>query len=442
MKYKYIALNSEQKTLAGTIEAKNEQEARDRLNKLSLAVLSLSLINETADTETSGFDRYNFEARDKANKKVVGTISAENKLNALKRLKEEYELTVFSLYTNSDTPEEIAQSFNEIQKLNEQLINLKTAEIKKQENTEANSQISNEKLRQDLQKKAEEITSQINIFITKFEPELKPEELEYLKSSILHIQKIKNTENLENLERSLKEVLTYIQEKELFIESNKNIADQTKVQLETQQLLSSLKQLKLNQDITVLKSENSFFKQLKDAIFSSKPAISSLPPEIIQLENQLNQLHQEIWGYIRLIISTKKTQYRKQSLKALKIIIKKWWLLKKEIAIHKDYFFNRTEVIITSPFEKNLPALSTGLLSFYLGIYFCFYFLTSKNFRIEWPDFMYIHYTAILIYIIIGIFIAHLAILAKIWLNKHRIPGSNLSYAFGIFIFILISLNL
>jgi len=443
MKYKYVALNPAQKTLAGTIDAKNEQDARAKLNKLSLAVLSIQELGDLA-SPTNENTRYTFEGRDHDNKKVVGTIAATSKLEALKRLSKEYELNVVSLFPPTATAEEQKQSFSEVKKLYEQIEKL---DINKENNEANQDQLQQTNYQNKIQTKASEIIKQVETFLENFRTQLKGPEAEYIKTELIHLQRIRNTENVENLERSCEKLLKYIKEKEIFLEANQNLQEKSKIEFETQKLLSELKGIEhqaplFNQSQKQnLKSKMSWWQQIKEAIFSSTPPSQRTAPELIELATKIKQTRQEIWNYIQLIIQTKKTQYRRHALKAIKPLFRKWWRLHQELGQKQDQMEGKI-VFESSPFEKTLPLITASLLSIYLIIYFLFNFLTYKNFNITWPNFFYIQYTAILMYIIIAVFIIHLAVKAHIWLQKRQFPLPNLAYIVSFLVFGLIWLNL
>ncbi|MBD3360225.1 hypothetical protein GF366_00315, partial [Candidatus Peregrinibacteria bacterium] len=91
--FKYTVANKEGKKLSGTVEAPDEQTARNELNNLGFSILTLEETKE-APPETEHMTKYEFEAVDKNSKLVTGSIPAENKEEAFKKLTEEYLLTV------------------------------------------------------------------------------------------------------------------------------------------------------------------------------------------------------------------------------------------------------------------------------------------------------------------------------------------------------------
>ena len=111
--YHYIALNKQQKELAGVIEAPDESAARVKLKELELSVVSLSTVDGTQTPEGSSKKVFEFEALDKNTKKVVGTIVGEEPLAVYTRLFDEYELNVLALVEASATPEQKAKAHAE-----------------------------------------------------------------------------------------------------------------------------------------------------------------------------------------------------------------------------------------------------------------------------------------------------------------------------------------
>src|SRR5260221_2425373 len=107
-KYRYSVVNQENKSLSGTISAPDEQGARNELNQLGFSVIGMTEIPETEGAEAHEgpqLPTFEFAGIDKSQKRVVGTIQAEDRLNAYKRLITEYAFEVEYLVDQS-LPEE------------------------------------------------------------------------------------------------------------------------------------------------------------------------------------------------------------------------------------------------------------------------------------------------------------------------------------------------
>ncbi len=440
MKYKYIALNQSQQTLSGVIEAANDQAAREQLNKLGLSILNLQEYSGSSNT-SADFSRYQFSAFDTAQRKIEGTIAAKNKLNALDRLVNEYQLNVIQLYSTGATEEEKLASNHEVQKLYAELNSIKKQQVINQANTE---QQTKEKYKQQITSEVEKIINAIENFLKKYQTDLKPQELEYLQGRLAHLQKIKFSENLENLELSSKKILEYLQEKELFIEESQNIKAKTDVQIETRKLLTELKGIgKQNPEKQIgniaLKSKQSLWQQLTAILFDKAPAIQ-YPPEYTKIDQELSQVKQEIWAYFKLFFTAKQKNYRNQSQKILSQLFRKWWRLNQQLRDFKNHLSGVTSVA-TSIAHENIKNISAILLATYLGFYFITQLLIIKSSSINLPTFFYIYQSNILIYILLATFLLHISIRIKDAFLEHKLPYPNISYGIGIFVFVVLILN-
>src|SRR3989338_8991359 len=99
--FQYTAVNSSGKKLSGLIGAASEEDARKQLNTFGISLLAIQKTAETAPQTvtkeagtTAELPKFEFEAFDKAGKKVMGTIPASSRYKAFKRLMEEYQFEV------------------------------------------------------------------------------------------------------------------------------------------------------------------------------------------------------------------------------------------------------------------------------------------------------------------------------------------------------------
>ena len=104
--FHYTSLNKDNKTLSGVVEAVDEQSARKKMNSMGLSVISLNLAADEKHAPQEGRTVFEFEAIDKINKKVTGTITAEDIVKAFAKLFDEYQLNVIFLAPQSSTPDE------------------------------------------------------------------------------------------------------------------------------------------------------------------------------------------------------------------------------------------------------------------------------------------------------------------------------------------------
>ena len=109
--FKYTVANKSGKKLSGTVEAPDEKIAREELKNLGFSILSLQVTSE-ATKLASHLTKFVFEGYDKNSKLVSGTIPAKTKEDALKRLKEQYELNINAIWQEGATKEAIQEEKN------------------------------------------------------------------------------------------------------------------------------------------------------------------------------------------------------------------------------------------------------------------------------------------------------------------------------------------
>ena len=108
MIFYYIAVSSStNKRVQGRVEADDEAAARKRINKMGLALLTLSDTPiEENDPEAKYKREFYFEARDSSNVAQSGTIIAKSDIEAYSRLRDEFSFTVEAIYLPDATEEE------------------------------------------------------------------------------------------------------------------------------------------------------------------------------------------------------------------------------------------------------------------------------------------------------------------------------------------------
>jgi len=105
-KYFFQAVTAEGKQISGYVSAESIDQARDKLSAGGLSILTLEEPTENSgnDTMEQGMRVYQFEALNKAKKKVQGTIEAIELYEAFKKLRGEYKLDVVYLVDSASAP--------------------------------------------------------------------------------------------------------------------------------------------------------------------------------------------------------------------------------------------------------------------------------------------------------------------------------------------------
>lgn len=91
--FKYTISTGSQIHLSGIITADSEEAARKNLLKLGYTVIAVDPVS-TTPAPTQGKKNFSFEARDKNNKKIIGTVTAADEQTARNKLEQEYQLSI------------------------------------------------------------------------------------------------------------------------------------------------------------------------------------------------------------------------------------------------------------------------------------------------------------------------------------------------------------
>lgn len=415
IKFQYTAISTQGKSLNGVIEAENKENARNKLYQLKLSVVSLEEISDT-DLEKSNFLKYKFEALDKENKKVIGTISSSSILSAYQKLNQEYKLDVKKLASTNATKQEFEESTNKIQKLNQQL-NLLT---QNKNNDNSKSEYDKEQKNAEFQKIIEEIIATIKKINTKFSSQLKPDAIEFLNKYEEHLNKIKFSENTENIIQAALKVLNHIQTSEIFLANSENFEEQLDLQIDI---------LRLNKILNNQSNQHNELLQTLNNTFSK-----------IGLKLNLNLKHKfnKLLGYIEIIFKTKSSKIRQEAIiKFFKEIVNKF-NQKKDF---KSKFFEENNFKISQT-QQDFLSLTNWLLILFLFYYFISIFISQKIAKFEVNKIFFVYNTKFLIYIIISLILIHGSIKINIELKKRKFEKHNyIFYIFGL-LFIMILINL
>ncbi len=104
--FRYLAINKENKKVAGQITADTEDLARKELHRLGFSVLTMGIQDPNKKQVSVGVKNFEFEGVDKTGKPVKGTIEGTSELPVYRRLIEEYGFRITYLADEDATPEE------------------------------------------------------------------------------------------------------------------------------------------------------------------------------------------------------------------------------------------------------------------------------------------------------------------------------------------------
>jgi len=435
--YKYTSITQDNQKMTGSLNAENEDAARKELNELGLAILSIEetttpVTQETtppppppteaakppqeikvvgatppADTPTepapeptpestpeptptpetetpSGLIKFEFEARDKTGKKIVGTIPAADKMTALSRLINEYQFDVQYLSNHSATQAEKDHDRQEgLDNLKTQVKDLDPAKTEAKEET---LQDKSFKQKQEvLLTKVDYVLEKIKEVLKKFDQEIKPENKKLIQGYIDKLLRIKNSTNLEYIEHTTEELLQKVQDQEIFLHKESFQKEKTSLMLESQELLSSLH---------TSSSKKSFSDDIQEklSLVKFKPLQTLMQkiaektkqdPEVAGAKSILKSLNKQLFSYAKIWFQTKDKEAKQQVVESMKSNLEERKKIKEQIANLKGKKTKKAVPKQPKPQDETFIAEATNflgwLLSFYLIYYFATYYFTQKD---------------------------------------------------------------
>jgi len=423
-RFQYSAINKQGKNLSGIISANNNEKARQKLKALKLTIISIENVPEDLEL-TDDKSKYKFEATNKDQKKVIGSIEAKDMLSAFKRLVEEYELTVIKLSGITASDAEFETSIPQVQGFYKQIETLKS----NIENDESQKEYFEEKKQAEFRRTLEEIIQMLRGLLNEYKNDLKPKSKDFLTKYTDHLDKIKFSQNYESTIASANKILEYFQNSNLYKDEKFKSRDKLNLKLEFMEKIGSLK--KINKSSS---KSSKLDKTLKNLGLKSEKNSNS------GLNKILNELS--------LIFTSKSPTTRKlafaDTLRNLKIFFKKVFL-NLNITTQNS---NNTKIkkLTNSPssinkIEKDIKLITFFLMSIYLIYYFFSVFISEKILLIKLPSIFQIYQTNFLIYFISSIILLHCAIHLRILMKKHKIQHSKVSYFLFGLLFLLILIN-
>lgn len=389
--FQYTALNQSGKKLSGIIGADSKEEAHKQLNGLGISVLSLQEGNVAAtapsSTPSSDLVSFEFEAFDPNGRKIVGTIPAQSRYKAFKRLRDEYKFEVSYVVNQgaSDADKEKAK-LEDLSALKAQYESELKGEVVEESTEDSNFELR----RKDLLIKVDEILEKIRSILKEFESEISPENKKIIQESLDKLLRIKSSTNLDYIEHTSEELLKKIQDQELFLHKERLSQKQDKLRFETQKLMANLRakpstSKDWTEDLRDIKEKLNKKQQagfLSNAL--SRIINQLLPdPRIQELRSQIRAVNRQIWTLFRLWMQAQSSMKNEawQSLSAVreekKRLKQKIFEIKLEAKLEKN---RQGESVQEEPILLDELTQFLGfLLSFYLIAYFLGYYALSKG---------------------------------------------------------------
>ncbi len=477
--FKYTVANQQGKNLIGTIEAPDENTARNELNQLNFSIVSLEETNETPQIDDN-LKHFLFEAIDKKSNPVSGSVPSKTIEEAKEKLKNEYNLKIINIWEKSE--EEISEK-GKITKINlekgvedkkefqKETQTLQETEKRKKEEEEEDEEedeeeeiknFKEEKRKLELKTKIEETLQETNKLLKNFSSEFSPEENREIQNKINKLLRIKQSTNINYILETANELLKFIKEKSKTKKEEKFSEKKVELQVKTIELIEKLniKKIKktLSEDIfekiikfekkhsEKFKSDSNFFNYLKKLLNFIK--IKLQPSEEIQtLKKQIKLYNHQLINLIKLYFKEPTKEYKQKVKEKLKITYKTRNKTKRILkSVKKTQKAQKKPPKIKesmlNAFLEELNGFSGWLLAFYLIYYFIGLFLNNKDFGLNnIPEGFLIYESQIFKYILIIIFLLHASTSIKLIFFKKNILANIFIPIIFIFATIITLLN-
>lgn len=444
--FQYTAVNNTGKKLSGLIGAASEEDARKQLNTFGISLLSISKTAETGEQTvtkevgtTAELPKFEFEAFDKAGKKVIGTIPASSRYKAFKRLMDEYQFEVSYVVA-------IGASDQDRVKAKAEDLTVLKAEYEAQNKVTDKGVIEENKISAEFEEKRKLLLQKVDFILEKikgmlitFQGEMKPDSQKIIQNTIDKLLRIKSSTNLDYIETTSEELLKKVQDQELFLHKEKMQGQRDHMRLEAQKLMATLHEKPAEVSLTEnLEDVQSRLKDSNNQLFQGIAAWLStlLPtPEEKTMNKKISTVSRQIWTYRKIVwqapASTKEeARLSLQSLieerDRLKQALRTMVLERKKLSSEDS----ASEPLITEEANHFLA----WLLAFYLVAYFFSHYVSAKVFPGGNPlpgDFNLLN-SETLRHLLLSVFLWHVLLSFRVDYLRYKSWGNLLVIPLGI----------
>lgn len=431
-KYRYTVVNKENKQLSGTIGAPDEKNAREELNQLGFSILELGEISGETETPAEGkpLPKFEFAAIDKNMKRVVGTIQAQDRYSAYKRLIAEYQFEVEYLVDLSlSEPEKELMRQKGIYELQNKL-DEEGLELKKKEPTEQFDFQEFVGKQEVMQSQVEFVLKKVKELLDLYEPQIKPETKMKIRQLVDKILRIKNSTNLDYIRKSCEDLLNFLQQEELFLNEETHEKERTKLAVEAKGMMMQLHQTKANQDILmglrewrekhILGSEQpTLAQQLMNFLMGFVIGFTPDNDEIKLIRQDILRVKQQWKQYFTLYFQAGTSEFKMEAREGMKRMWQEKKRLRKKLKQAKRLYRKELKSLGQhTPIEhlaNEMLSFTGWLLAFYLLYYFGSLYLESKDLGIApLPQTFSVYHSTFLKYFLTTLFLLHSTLSIKI----------------------------
>lgn len=412
--FRYTVINQQNQQLSGILNAANPDDARKELNSLGFAVLTLEDVStikvptpvdqpqKTAPSVNLSL-KFAFVGKDKTNRRIRGTIAAQDINLAYARLVEEYHFLVEAL-----TPSTAQMSEVEATKM---LRTIKDAYERQKilQDNEEQALLSPEQEgeKEALLENVDFILKKIDEVLISFGDEIKPEMKKAIRDDVDRLLRIKSSNNLTSIRQTCKELLQRIQDRETFLHQATRVKEKMQLQLDTESMMKNLGK-KGATEKTPAPTVETRWSRLRAKLFPEDP------PEVSERKDRIRAINEQMKTYAKLWMGADKN-YRQEIKTGLKTLWEERKRIKAEIAqfLKQKKQTTKTEKTAVTKIDKffrELYILTAWLLYGYLTYYFVITLTTTKKIPLALPGFLTINIykTHFFFPIIITLFILHI----------------------------------
>ncbi|MBI2464454.1 hypothetical protein HYV57_05860 [Candidatus Peregrinibacteria bacterium] len=427
-RFKYTAVNQQNKKISGIIHASAETDARQELNVLGFSILHMEIAPEKEEKTDETIQKLKFEALDKSGKKILGSIRSINILQAYTRLTDEYKFTVTALYPENST-EEIIQKARNIE-----IISLKR---QYQENKKLPEQRKEEERSKKYENQREKLMVEVDIIIAfakkvvdEYTAILSSDARTEIKKNIDKLLRLKTSGNLAYIKQTADEILIHIQNPAIFespeLQFKEHIFLKIKAKTQLKELNRALhrkapwreetvQKIKQWQEANINNVEKpNFIHRLINTLFDYLLQKWDINDTTKELQKEIKKIHGELFEYAQIWLKGDT-----ESKKIVQPLIRELWNKRKnlkrnfihETLIQKKYGFD-TSFLKNLMYELN--TFTGWLLTFYLLYYFVALYAVTKNFGIEPSSRWLVFHSRTFKMLLASIFILHGSLSIKI----------------------------
>lgn len=437
-RFRYTVVNQANQQLQGTISSPDEASARQELNNLEFSIVSIQEIPEEEAGSESQLPVFEFAGTDKNQKRVAGTIQAEDEYAAYKRLLEEYEFEVDYVISNNLTEEQKEKArkkgaYELHQRLEEEQV------ISQEKETPDEKDLKEfEKKQAVLQEQIEFVLNKVRAMLDKYEDKMPPATKEKIRQYVDKILRIKNSTNLDYIRKTAEDLLKFLQKEEVFLHEEQYMSERTDMVVEAQSMMMELKRGKSKSSMSVtdamrqwrqehiVNAENPpLYYRIFDGIVSPLLGISTETEETRRIKKEIQTINAQLKHYFILYFQAPNPEFKAQVKNGLKNLWIQRKKLKQELAAEKKKIKlqrkNSAELTPIEKFSHELFTFTGWLLTFYLIYYFASIYVTSKELGMaEIPGIFYIYRSAFLKYFMATLFLFYAALSIKIEFFKRN----------------------